>query len=331
MRLKTFHADTMTAAMALVRDQLGEGAIIVATQDDPDGQGVRITAAVEQDETIFDDIPKASPDADILEHLTDILERHGTPIELTDRIIDSASKSGGNTADECLAFGLSEIFNFSPIENKIDQPPILIVGPPGIGKTVCCAKLATRCVLDDVKAHIIGMDNVRIAAHDQLKGYATHIGAKLSKADDGEALANILEKSNNDELVFIDTPGTNPYSLEDVAYLIELAMVTSVEPVLVLNAGRDGEEASDLSTAFRPVGPKRLIITGYDIAKRLGSMLAAADTAKMALANLSSGPQLIDQLEGLTALKLAQRMLTISISKKDIKHTNKQTIGIAGQ
>lgn len=329
MRLKTFHADSMADAMTLVRDQLGEDAIIVATQEDGGGQGVRVTAAMEQDDPLFEDIPTSGPDEDILEHLTDVLERHGTPIELTDRIIDSISGSDKNTPLEYLTEGLSEVFKFAPIKNNPGQPPILLIGPPGVGKTVSCAKLATSCALNDDEANIIGMDHMRIAAHDQLSGYAQHIGAKLFKAEEGKSLTAILTKMDRDDIIFIDTPGTNPYSLEDVAYLVELAETMTVEPVLVLNAGRDGEEASDLSTAFRPVGPKRLIITGYDIARRLGSMLAAADAANMALANLSPGPQLTDKLEELSAEKLARRMLSISIHKKNAGQPLKQTTGNA--
>lgn len=331
MRLKTFHADTMGNAMALVREQLGDDAIIVATQEEPNNQGVRITAAMEQSELAFDDIPKAGPSDDILEHLTDVLERHGTPTELTDRIINSIGNSDQNSPEECLAYGLSETFNFSPIENKVGQSPLLLIGPPGVGKTVCCAKLATACILDGRIVQVIGMDNVRMAAFDQLSGYANSIGANLAKASDGKSLSAIISDANTEGFIFIDTPGTNPYSLEDVAYLMELAEIKSVESVLILNAGRDGEEASDLSTSFRPVRPKRLIITGYDIARRLGSMLAAADAADMALANLSHGPQLTDSLEALSAHKLARRMLSISIIKKHADKTTKQTIEVADQ
>lgn len=50
MHLRTFTADTSTEAMALVREALGDEAIILATQDDPSG-GVRVTAALETETT----------------------------------------------------------------------------------------------------------------------------------------------------------------------------------------------------------------------------------------------------------------------------------------
>lgn len=47
MRLKSFYAKTMTEAMQIVRDTLGEDAIIVATREENGGKSVRVTAALE--------------------------------------------------------------------------------------------------------------------------------------------------------------------------------------------------------------------------------------------------------------------------------------------
>ncbi|PIR17362.1 MAG: GTP-binding protein, partial [Elusimicrobia bacterium CG11_big_fil_rev_8_21_14_0_20_64_6] len=47
MRLKTYTAPTTAEAMAIVRRELGDQAIIVSTQKDADGRGARVTAALE--------------------------------------------------------------------------------------------------------------------------------------------------------------------------------------------------------------------------------------------------------------------------------------------
>ena len=49
MRLKTFIADSMSKAMDLVLREMGEDAIIVATQSTQNGRSVRLTAALEDD------------------------------------------------------------------------------------------------------------------------------------------------------------------------------------------------------------------------------------------------------------------------------------------
>src|SRR4051812_16727007 len=47
MRLKAYTAETMTAAMQQIRDELGEDAAIVSTESD--GDGVRVVAALDAD------------------------------------------------------------------------------------------------------------------------------------------------------------------------------------------------------------------------------------------------------------------------------------------
>ena len=64
MRLKTYKAEDMMSAMRLVRDELGEDALIVSSRDLPDGK-VHITAAVEkEDPTPVDPIPSFLLDMD---------------------------------------------------------------------------------------------------------------------------------------------------------------------------------------------------------------------------------------------------------------------------
>ncbi len=52
MHLKTFYAKTMTEAMQMVRDALGENAIIVATREEQGGRRVRVTAALDEVEAL---------------------------------------------------------------------------------------------------------------------------------------------------------------------------------------------------------------------------------------------------------------------------------------
>ncbi len=47
MRIKTYYAKTMTEAMQMVREAMGEDAIIVATREEQGGRRVRVTAAID--------------------------------------------------------------------------------------------------------------------------------------------------------------------------------------------------------------------------------------------------------------------------------------------
>lgn len=325
MRLKTFHAKSLQDAMTLVREQLGDDAIIVATHESGGPQGARVTAAVEREEDPFD---TPGNGIDVIEAITEALQRHGTPPELTDRLVDEASMVEESDPVKALTHALSEVFRFDPLPEEPAGRPLILIGPPGVGKTVGCVKLAARAALKDPRTeeliqdetdgrnatnrlpvHMIGADKLKIGAMEQLALYADKLGANMVVVGDGKALAKALAKFPPDELIVIDTPGTNPFNLEELAHIVELAEAGELEPILVLTAGRDAEEAADLAKAFRPAGATRLLITGYDIARRLGSMLAAAVASDLALSDIGRSPRIADGFEPLDPATLARMLL----------------------
>lgn len=327
MRLKTFHAKSLQDAMLLVREQLGDRAIIVDTYDSGGPQGARVTAAIDQKDDPYELEQESA--ADLLDVITDALESHGAPPDLTDRLVNEASMVETSNAEEALAYALGEVFQFDPLPSTVDARPLILIGPPGTGKTVSCAKLAARAALETLAnsqaeggsegsyalpenkapVSLIAADTVRLGAVEQLSLYAERLGARLFVAGDAASLEAALAQCRKGELVVIDTPGVNPYKLEEIASIVELTDTMPMDPVLVLTAGRDAEEAADLAKAFRPIGPSRLVITGFDIARRLGSMLAAAEASDLALSDIGRSPAIADGFEPLDPLKLARLIL----------------------
>lgn len=319
MRLKTFHADSLSAAFALVREALGEDAIIVATQEDDETErGARVTAAVEAPEPEDDGFETWDGDeeqAEALERITALLERHGCPRALTDRLVLAAADTEETDATLALAGALDQLFAFRPLPEEPGGKPLLLIGPPGVGKTVTCAKIAARVAItyDEREEHapvvLIAADPMRVGAVAQLRAYADRLGATLRIAEDASALSHVLGACGRRDLVIIDTPGTNPYDLQELAFLIELAEAGEMEPVLLLGAGRDAEEAIDLAKAFRPVEARRLLATGLDLSHRLGALLAAADAGRLAFSDISRSPRIAEGLKPLNPLTLARLLL----------------------
>ena len=64
MRLKSFYAKTTTEAMQMVRETLGEDAIIVATREEKGGKTVCITAAIDRADHREDDFDPRDPARD---------------------------------------------------------------------------------------------------------------------------------------------------------------------------------------------------------------------------------------------------------------------------
>ncbi|WP_377810651.1 GTPase [Azospirillum sp. A29] len=322
MRLKSFHAKTMSDAMRMVRQSLGDDAIIVATREE-EGGGVRVTAAVEED-----DLPPApasgsarggrgrapvkpvEPEIDVGEVVADALQRHGVPASLAEQLIDAAS--GLDTEDPRLALGsaLDSYFTFNPLpDGRSPVKPLALVGPPGSGKTLVAAKLAARAVFRKCSVGVITTDTVRAGGVDQLAAFTRLMKLKLATVEDPDALAGAFEVHRRTDLVLVDTAGRNPFDADDMQDLRAMLSAGEVEPILVLPAGLDALEAADMAMAFKAVGVRRMLVTRLDMARRLGSVLAIAARARLSFCDASISSKVAEGLTALNPLALARMMI----------------------
>ena len=94
MRIKCYIATTMTDAMQLVRDELGDDAVIISTQRGANGKGVRITAALEmpvhEDDDVIQDALTGEADSRTMEAVREALAFHNTPTALIDKLMAAA-------------------------------------------------------------------------------------------------------------------------------------------------------------------------------------------------------------------------------------------------
>lgn len=316
MRLKSFHARTMAEAMKLVRQALGDDAIIVATREE-DGGGVRVTAAVEEDDQPTAEARLAQaraqePEIDVSEVVADTLHRHGVPSVLAEQLIDAAA--GLDTDDPTLALGaaLDSVFTFSPLVDGRGGGggrTLIMVGPPGAGKTLMVAKLAARAVLKNRSVGVITSDTVRAGGVDQLAAFTRILKIKLTSVEDPDALAGAYQVNHGCDLVLVDTAGRNPFDDADMDDLRTLIEAGDAEPVLVLPAGIDALEAADMGHAFKAVGVRRLLLTRLDMARRLGSSLVAVQRARLTFCDGSVSPKVAEGLTPLNPVALARLMM----------------------
>jgi len=310
VRLKSYSANSMGQAMELVRKELGDDAIIVSSLKEPKGGQVRVTAAIDDPE---DDKPfaAAADGGDGGHDLGSIilaLNNHGAPAVIMDRLSDAAW--GGNTCDPVmdLAASLDAVYAFAPLHQERELQPIMLVGPPGSGKTVMAAKLAARLVMRGQATRLVSADATRAGAVGQLDAFAQTLELKLHVAEDTPALAAIVAGRRTGEAVVIDTAGVNPYDAAAMEEIAETAVAVGAEPVLVFAAGADTLEATDIAYAFAGIGVSRLIATKLDAAYRLGGILAAA-LPPLRLSEVSLKPQIADGLSALTPVSLARLLL----------------------
>lgn len=311
MRLKSFTAPTMAEAMEMVRAELGDEAIIVSTQRAAGQKGVRITAALEPADAdlavaeMLEEAPSSSAEA-----VKAALESHGLPTRLIERLVNAARTA--EIADPTLACAaaLEAGFAFAHLPEHSAPRPFMLVGPNGSGKSIAVAKLAARSVLKQRQVGIVTCDNLRAGAVEQLAAFTRIMEIELVRARGPESLQKAVEASAGMfDLVLIDSPGLNPFKPTDMHYLQALIEAADVEPILVMAAGGDAIEAAEAAEAFAAIGATRLFTTRLDTTRRLGSMLAAAEAAQLALCDVSASPHVASGISPISAISLARLLL----------------------
>ncbi len=311
MRLKTYTAPTMAEAMEMARQEMGEDAIIVSTQRGTGGHGARVTAALEEvrpeDAALEELYEEERPDA--VATIRQALTFHGTPPRLAERLVQAAGAV--DTDDPILAFAgaMDAIFTFAPLSEHGEGRPIMLVGPPGGGKTITTAKLAARATLAGTFVRVITTDTQRAGGVEQLAAFTRLLKLDLETADTIESLRKAVAAADPNDHVYIDTAGTNPFSDTEMDHLSGLVQAAGAEPVLVLAAGGDAMESADIAASFAAIGAGRLLVTRLDMARRLGSILAAADAARMRFSDVSITPQVADGLSPINPLSLARLIM----------------------
>ena len=225
MLLRTFTAPTMAEAMRLVRDSLGDDAVILGTRQAGRGGGVEVTAA-RDDSHAADDAPGADPFAAAESPdrrgrlLEQVLSYHGVPEPLAGRLVQAALGVDEPEPAVALARALDAYVAFAPLQAPPPQP-IMLVGPPGAGKTTLAARLAARDVMAERRPLIATADTRRAGAQEQLLAFARLMQVEVLATDRVEKLQKLTAAARRGDPVYIDTPGINPYDRSEADAIAE--------------------------------------------------------------------------------------------------------------
>ncbi|MEM7679700.1 MAG: GTPase [Pseudomonadota bacterium] len=346
MRLKSFQAKTMTEAMNMVREALGDDAVIVATREERGGASVRVTAAIDPKD-YNESTLKAGADDDwlqydsendehaIAEELTDTLLRHNTPEDVTDNIISCATVIGLENAGVALTAAIEHLFYFRPLPQARHDQPIMFVGPAGSGKTLAAAKLAARSTMAGLKVGVISCDTVRAGGIDQLRAFTDILQIDLHTAESAKGLHSVLSGLKGFDQIIIDTPACYPFDKDDLIMIEQFLQASNADAHFVMPTGIDAQEAAEIAKAFGHAGVHTLIPTRIDTAKRLGSILAAAHSGSMAFADGGHTSKVADGFTALTPQSLARLLMPSAyrdgvIQEHDPQIINPQHRRVAG-
>lgn len=317
MRLKSFTAKTMTEAMKMVREALGDEAIIIATREENGGKSVRVTAAVEKDMGSADTddgddnwLYEGDDDAlTVVEDVTETMLKHSVPEDVLDQVVSCVSVMGLEEPRIALLAALESLFIFKPLPLKPSVRPIMLIGMPGAGKTLAVAKLAARASIQGLNVSVITTDTLRAGGVEQLSAFTRLMDIDLKRAASPAELAVRLTEAASSDQVIIDTSGINPFDTEQVKLLARLIGTADVEPVLTLPGGGDADECGDIARIFATIGARSLLTTRVDVARRLGGLLGAAHMGGLSFADVSDTSRVADGLSPLTPAKLTQLLM----------------------
>jgi flagellar biosynthesis protein FlhF len=204
---------------------------------------------------------------------------------------------------------MNEHFQFRPLEFNGHASRIMLVGPPGIGKTLTIAKLATQLSMENTKCAVFTTDNQRAGGIEQLQAFTDILESPLYVTPTPEELSGTIQALPDDTHVLVDTAGCNPYNSAEMKQLKELATQKGIEPIMVLPAGGDSSETIDIVEAFAALPIKRLLVTRADTTRRFGSIVSAAAAHKLAFCHVSTSSSIVNSLDPMNSGTLAQLLL----------------------
>jgi flagellar biosynthesis protein FlhF len=347
VKILKFEGSNMREAVAKVKAELGDQAVIVATRQIRRGllgTACEISAAIEDG----DDEPARLPRGfGALAHAAPppMGPQPSQNNEETERVIGSLrgeikslralvrAQSGDNRATAELRSEVASLRKlFEELKHVPAQPApnargtapmvtspltapstgrcIMLVGPTGVGKTTTIAKLAARAALiENKRVALLTLDNYRVGGVDQIRTFADLIGVPLGVVGSPAELADAIDDDN--DLTLIDTAGRSP---RDIAAIAELAdgikRCAPIETHLVVAAGSNATMIESLANRYRALAPSRMLFTKVDEIDSAAEMARAPLRLELPITWITTGQSVPEDIEEPTAERVMELAAT---------------------
>jgi flagellar biosynthesis protein FlhF len=221
------------------------------------------------------------PEGSTPEYIRTLVEMHvpeETALEIVRKIPESIIsnneiEAGWNSLIEIL----SELLGPGEPVKMVDNGPtvIMLVGPPGSGKSSAAARLAFNYNLEeDLQVSLVTTDTFRADSKHQLSSLANVIGCSFTATSSPQELADLM-KTIKEGLVVIDTSGTScQQDMEELVSLIGAANPHEVH--LVIPADIPASDLEDYIQKYPEIGIDRVLVTKLDQTIYRGGIIGIA-------------------------------------------------------
>jgi flagellar biosynthesis protein FlhF len=313
MRIKSYFANTVDAALEKARQEFGPDAVLLKAQcTDGAAAGLgryEVIAGVRPEPAAIS-LVKKQEHAEVEALRPALLRSHIEP-ELAEEMlasIECAIRNGGLSrgADWALRKELECRVNVAPSIGVGGSAPAIaaLVGPPGVGKTSAIWKLAIR----ELSHRSVEVIAVRPGPEDLalMQRYTSVLNCTVKTVNDASELLHLMLDRPTAAVTLIDTPGAaSPDAAEEIAAM--LRPYRNVETHLVATAASTTGEIWDAVNLFQCCRPDKLLITHLDLAESVGPAFSMAVRTGTPISFLSSGPRIPDDLRPASAAELAER------------------------
>jgi len=174
----------------------------------------------------------------------------------------------------------------------------ILVGPTGVGKTTCIAKLAAIDKIYNKKTvGLLSLDTYRIAAIEQLQTYASITKLPLEVVYSPTDIEPALMNLSNCDVIYVDTPGRSPNNGEALNEMSKyFQKIEDPEMHLVLSLNCKEEDMSKTVERFSIFPIQKILFTKLDETNTIGAILSILKKAKKPISYISTGQNVPDDI-----------------------------------
>jgi len=183
---------------------------------------------------------------------------------------------------------------------------VVLVGFSGAGKTSALARLATEIIVRDrLKVTLSSLDDIRVAAREEIGSYADILNLPLARFDE------LAERNHTDAVTLIDTPSIPNRAGERAALAGKIKKISPDLVFLVFSVCARSRDLLESLHYFETLKPTHLIGGHLDESERWGGLLAMSGFLDIPLAYLVDSPGGAGPLRPVETGKIAGHILKL--------------------